>query len=158
VAKDDRFAQLLQLAIREAERALAHGRIPIGAVLVDHDDKVLGTGIPGADEDDAFLIHAETEAIRAAGQLDDYARTTLVTTLTPCWYCAGLIRYLGIGAVIVGDTESWSDSGLTWLESAGATTKRLHDQVCVAMFEHWAGDHAGWADLPASVDGLPGPT
>ena len=88
MAKDDRFAQLLQLAIREAERALAHGRIPIGAVLVDHDDKVLGTGIPGADEDDAFLIHAETEAIRAAGQLDDYARTTLVTTLTPCW-CSG---------------------------------------------------------------------
>ena len=98
------------------------------------------------------------EAIRAAGQLDDYARTTLVTTLTPCWYCAGLIRFLGIGAVIVGDTESWSDSGLTWLEGAGATTKRLHDQICVAMFERWAGDHAGWGDLPASVDGLPGPT
>ena len=102
------------------------------------------------------MTHAETAAVRAAGELGDYSTTSLVTTMTPCWYCAGMVRFLGIGTVVVGDTESWSDEALEWLNDAGVVTIRLNDRSCVEMFADWASAHGGWGDLPASVDGKPG--
>jgi creatinine deaminase len=26
----------------------------------------------------------------------------MVTTLSPCWYCSGLVRQFGIGQVVIG--------------------------------------------------------
>ena len=146
---------LLQLAIGEADAAFARGALPIGAVLADADGTVLGSGRAGGEDGTEFMTHAETAAVRAAGELDDYSRTLLVTTMTPCWYCAGMVRFLGIGNVVVGDSESWSDEALEWLREAGVVTTRLHDRSCVEMFADWASVHGGWSGLPGSVDGKP---
>lgn len=148
-------ADLLPLAVREAEEARAAGCLPIGAVLVGDDGRVLGAGRAGGAGGREFLIHAETSAVRAAGPIGDYAATTLVTTMTPCWYCAGLVRFLGIGAVIVGDSDSWSGEALDWLADSGVSTTRLHDRACLAMFQRWAADHGGWSHLPDSAAGRP---
>lgn len=148
-------ADLLPLAVREAEEALAAGLLPIGAVLADAAGRVLGAGRAGGPQGGEFLVHAETAAVRAAGPIRDYADTALVTTMTPCWYCAGLVRFLGIGAVIVGDSDSWSDEALDWLADSGVSTTRLRDRDCVEMFQRWAGDHGGWSQLPESAAGRP---
>ena len=150
-----RHRELLQLAIGEAEAALARGALPIGAVLAFADGTVLGSGRAGGEDGTEFMAHAETSAVRAAGELEDYSRTSLVTTMAPCWYCAGMVRFLGIGEVVVGDSESWSDEALEWLRDAGVVTIRLNDRSCVEMFADWASVHGGWSGLPASVDGRP---
>lgn len=147
--------ELLQVAIGEADAALARGALPIGAVLAGADGTVLGSGRAGGEDGTEFMTHAETAAVRAAGELADYSRTSLVTTMTPCWYCAGMVRFLGIGTVVVGDSESWSDEALDWLRDAGVATVRLNDRSCVEMFTDWASMHGGWSDLPASVEGKP---
>ena len=147
--------ELLRVAIGEADAALARGVLPIGAVLAGADGTVLGSGRAGGEDGTEFMTHAETAAVRAAGELDDYSRTSLVTTMTPCWYCAGMVRFLGIGTVVVGDSESWSDEALDWLRDAGVATVRLNDRSCVEMFTGWASVHGDWSDLPASVEGKP---
>lgn len=146
--------RLLALAREQALRGLAEGGVPIGAALVDADGAVLGAGCNGNVQHGDFLLHAEVVAVGAAGPLSDYSGTTLVTTMTPCWFCSGLVRFLGIGAVVVGDSESWSDEALGWLASAGVATTRLHDQDCVDMFADWlaAGPDA-WSTLPSSAGG-----
>lgn len=147
-------ADLLALARAEAERGLDEGGVPIGAVLVDADGAVLGAGCNGNVQLGDHLMHAETAAVRDAGRLRDYADTTLVTTMTPCWYCAGLVRFLGIGAVVVGDAETWSDEALDWLAASGVAVTRLDDARCVEMFAAWlATDPAAWSALPASAGG-----
>jgi len=146
--------RLLALAYEQALRGLAEGGVPIGAALVDAEGAVLGAGCNGNVQHGDFLLHAETVAIGAAGRLSDYSGTILVTTMTPCWYCSGLVRFLGIGAVVVGDSESWSDEALDWLATAGVSTTRLHDQACVDMFADWlATSPDAWSTLPSSADG-----
>jgi cytosine/creatinine deaminase len=145
---------LLALALAEAMRGGEEGGVPIGAVLVAADGSLLGAGCNGSVQLGDHLMHAETAAVRAAGRLDDYSGTTLVTTMTPCWYCAGLVRFLGIGAVVVGDTETWSDEALEWLESSGVSVTRLDDTACVDLFTAWlATDPPVWSSLPVSAGG-----
>jgi len=146
--------ELLALACEQARRGLAEGGVPIGAALVDSDGTVLGAGCNRNVQQGDFLLHAETVAIGNAGALSDYSQTTLVTTMTPCWYCSGLVRFLGIGAVVVGDSESWSDEALDWLATAGVQTTRLHDEACVAMFADWLATSPDvWSTLPSSAGG-----
>ena len=146
--------ELLPLAYEQARRGLAEGGVPIGAALVDAGGDVLGAGCNGSVQQGDFLLHAETAAVQAAGPLGDYGGTTLVTTMTPCWYCAGLVRFLGIGAVVVGDSETWSGEALDWLAAAGVATTRLHDQECVRMFTDWlASGPEAWKRVPSSADG-----
>ena len=50
-------------------------------------------------------MHAETAAFRAAGRRRHYADCVMVTTLSPCWYCSGLLRQFGIGTVVIGEAQ-----------------------------------------------------
>ena len=89
--------------LEEARLGLAEGGIPIGAALFGPDGELLGRGHKRRVQDSDPSMHAETAAFRAAGRLRGYHRTTMVTTLSPCWYCSGLVRQFGIGQVVVGE-------------------------------------------------------
>jgi cytosine deaminase len=77
-------------------------------------------------------MHAETAAFRAAGRQRDYRSTTMVTTLSPCWYCSGLVRQFGIGAVVVGEARTFS-GGHDWLAEHGVAVTVLDDERCAAL-------------------------
>ncbi len=77
-------------------------------------------------------MHAETAAFRAAGRQRDYRSTVMVTTLSPCWYCSGLVRQFGIGSVIVGEASTFH-GGHDWLAEHGVAVTVLDDERCVAM-------------------------
>ena len=146
--------ELLKIAYEHARRGEAEGGVPIGAALVDAHGTVLGAGCNGSVQHGNFLLHAETVAVGNAGALGNYRESTLVTTMTPCWYCAGLVRFLGIGAVVVGDSESWSDEALEWLAATGVTITRLADRACIDLFNDWlATNPEAWSSLPSSTDG-----
>jgi len=124
--------ELLAVAVEEARTGLAEGGIPIGAALFGPDGELLGRGHNRRVQDGDPSMHAETAAFRAAGRRRHYRDTTMVTTLSPCWYCSGLVRQFGIGAVVVGEATTFS-GGHDWLAEHGVTVTVLDDQECVTL-------------------------
>ncbi|WP_226351460.1 MULTISPECIES: nucleoside deaminase [unclassified Pseudonocardia] len=122
----------LDVAVEQAMAGLASGGIPIGAALVGPDGEVLGRGHNRRVQDGDPTVHGETAAFRDAGRRRDYRSTTMVTTLSPCWYCSGLIRQFGIGAVLVGEARTFH-GGHDWLAEHGVRVQVLDDARCVDM-------------------------
>jgi cytosine deaminase len=129
-------AELLEVAVAEAHAGLAQGGIPIGAALFADDGTLLGRGHNRRVQDDDPSMHAETAAFRAAGRQRDYRRTIMVTTLSPCWYCSGLVRQFGIGAVVIGESRTFT-GGHDWLAEHGVRVTVLDDQRCVTLMREF---------------------
>ncbi|MEV0292861.1 nucleoside deaminase [Nocardia sp. NPDC050710] len=125
-------AQLLDVAYEEALRGRAEGGIPIGAALFDADGSLLGRGHNRRVQSGDPSMHAETDAFRAAGRRRDYRSTIMVTTLSPCWYCSGLVRQFGIGTVIVGESATFH-GGHDWLAEHGVAVTVLEDGRCIDL-------------------------
>jgi tRNA(adenine34) deaminase len=97
----------MRSALEQAVAAVAHGDVPIGAVVVRdgaviaarHNEREL-TGDPTA--------HAEVLAIRDAAHVVGHWRLldcTLFVTLEPCVMCAGALVNARIGRVVFGATD-----------------------------------------------------
>ena len=123
---------MLDIALSEARAGLAAGGIPIGAALFAADGTLLGRGHNRRVQDDDPSMHAETAAFRNAGRQRDYRKTIMVTTLSPCWYCSGLVRQFGIGAVLVGEARTFH-GGHEWLAGHGVAVTVLDDERCVDL-------------------------
>src|SRR5256885_12203320 len=95
--------ELLAPALDEARAGYAEGGVPVGAALFGADGRLLGRGHNRRVQDDDPSTHGETAAFRAAGRQPSYGGTTMATTLSPCWYCAGLILQFGISRLVVGE-------------------------------------------------------
>ncbi|WP_420832003.1 nucleoside deaminase [Nocardia huaxiensis] len=131
--------ELLVTAYDEARLGLAEGGIPIGAALFDSHGALLGRGHNRRVQDDDPSVHAETDAFRNAGRRRDYRDTIMVTTLSPCWYCSGLVRQFGIGAVIVGESTTFT-GGHEWLAAHGVSVTVLEDQDCIDLMTKFIAD------------------
>ena len=125
-------ADLLAAAVAEARAGLAEGGIPIGAALFDSAGTLLGRGHNRRVQDDDPSMHAETAAFRDAGRRPRYWDTIMVTTLSPCWYCSGLVRQFGIGHVVIGENRTFH-GGQDWLAEHGVLITMVDDPECVAM-------------------------
>ncbi len=101
------YDDLMRLALAEAELAIPHGDVPVGAlVLVDgdviasrHNEREL-TGDPTA--------HAEVLAMRdACEQLGTWRldNATLISTLEPCTMCAGAAMNARVQKVVFGAAD-----------------------------------------------------
>jgi cytosine/creatinine deaminase len=134
------LSALLDVAVEEARAGLAEGGIPIGAALFAADGTVLGRGHNRRVQDDDPSTHAETAAFRDAGRQRDYRSTIMVTTLSPCWYCSGLVRQFGIGTVVIGEARTFS-GGHDWLAEHGVTIHLLDDERCVALMTDFIAAH-----------------
>jgi tRNA(adenine34) deaminase len=98
---DERF---MRLAIAEAERALGHDDVPIGAVVV-RDGEVIGAGHNERELRQDPTAHAEAIALREASAAVGSWRvldTTLYVTLEPCAMCAGAIVLARVPRVVYG--------------------------------------------------------
>ncbi|MFT7838782.1 nucleoside deaminase [Saccharothrix sp. BKS2] len=123
---------MLAVAVAEARAGLAEGGIPIGAALFTADGELLGRGHNRRVQDDDASTHAETAAFRAAGRRAGYRDTVMVTTLSPCWYCSGLVRQFGIPRVVIGEARTFH-GGHDWLAGHGVEITLLDDPGCAAM-------------------------
>ena len=103
-ARDEYF---MRLALREAERALEHDDVPIGAVVV-HDGEVIGTGRNERELRADPTAHAEVLALReAARHLGSWRvlDSVLYVTLEPCAMCAGAIVLARVPRVVYATTD-----------------------------------------------------
>jgi tRNA(adenine34) deaminase len=100
--QDDRA--YMEHALLLAQRAMAKGEVPVGAVVVI-EGRIVGEGWnrPIATRDPT--AHAEIMALRdAALRIDNYRliESTLYVTLEPCIMCAGAIVHARVKRVVYG--------------------------------------------------------
>ena len=94
----------MQMALAEAEAAMAEGEVPIGAVIV-HADRVIAAAHNQREQLRDPTAHAEMIAITQAAEALQSWRLldcTLYVTLEPCPMCAGAILQARIPAVVYG--------------------------------------------------------
>ena len=97
----------MRLALREAERALEHEDVPIGAVVV-HDGEMLAAAHNERELREDPTAHAELFALRAAaGALGSWRvlDCVLYVTLEPCAMCAGAIVLARVPRVVYGASD-----------------------------------------------------
>ena len=122
----------LSVAIAEAHLGLKEGGIPIGAALFDDEGRLLGSGHNLRVQEGDASMHGETSAFRNAGRQRSYRNVTLATSLSPCWYCSGLIRQFGIGRVLVGDDKNFM-GGQDWVAEHGAEVHVMNDPGLIKL-------------------------
>lgn len=125
---------LLAVAVEEAVRGRDEGGIPIGAALFAADGTLLGRGHNRRVQDGDPSVHGETAAFRDAGRQRSYRGTTMATTLSPCWYCSGLVRQFGISRVVIGEQRTFQ-GGHEWLAEHGVEIVVLDDPTCVGLMQ-----------------------
>jgi tRNA(adenine34) deaminase len=98
----------MRRAIAEAELALAHDDVPVGAVILGPGGALLGAGHNERERLQDPSAHAEMLAIRQAAEAIGHWRlldTTLYVTLEPCAMCAGAIVLARIPHVVYGTPD-----------------------------------------------------
>jgi tRNA(adenine34) deaminase len=104
---DERDERLMRLALAEAERCLAWGDVPVGAV-VARGDEVLGAAGNGRERLQDPTAHAEVLALRHAASAVGSWRLTgceLFVTLEPCAMCAGAIVLARVDRLVFGASD-----------------------------------------------------
>ncbi len=97
----------MHLALREAEQALEHEDVPIGAVVV-REGEVIGTGHNERELRQDPTAHAEILALReAAREVGGWRvlESVLYVTLEPCAMCAGAIVLARVPRVVFGASD-----------------------------------------------------
>jgi tRNA(adenine34) deaminase len=99
-----RDEDFMRLALREAERAVGHDDVPVGAVVV-RQGEVLGAAGNERELRADPTAHAEVLAIREASKRIGGWRildSVLYVTLEPCPMCAGAIVLARVPRVVYG--------------------------------------------------------
>jgi tRNA(adenine34) deaminase len=97
----------MRLGLREAERALEHDDVPIGAVIV-REGEVIGAAHNERELRQDPTAHAEILALRQASTAVGSWRvldSVLYVTLEPCAMCAGAIVLARVPRVVYGTVD-----------------------------------------------------
>src|ERR687889_2703498 len=122
----------MRLALREAERALGHDDVPVGAVVVAGGE-VIGAGHNERELRQDPTAHAELLALREAARYVGSWRildSVLYVTLEPCAMCAGAIVLARVPRVVYGTADPKAGAAGRVLEVVGEP--RLHHRPDVA--------------------------
>ena len=134
--KDDEY--YMTLAIKEAQKAAAKDEVPVGAVIVDKNENIVGRGYNCPISSNDPTSHAEINAMRMApGALNNYRLidTILYVTIEPCIMCMGAIIHARIKRIVFGAKDlKWGAASSLY---ALADDKRLnhHPEVVSGIYE-----------------------
>ncbi|MCB0391918.1 MAG: tRNA adenosine(34) deaminase TadA [Bdellovibrionales bacterium] len=106
MSKDEDF---MKIALEEAKKAELIGEIPIGALVVDQNDEIIGRGHNQKESGKDPTLHAEIIAIREASKKLQNWRLNgcrLYVTLEPCPMCAGALVNSRIEHLFIGTEDA----------------------------------------------------
>jgi tRNA(adenine34) deaminase len=121
----------MRLALREAERALEHDDVPVGAVIVS-DGEVIGLGHNERELRADPTAHAELIALReAAHRLGTWRilEAVMYVTLEPCAMCAGAIVLARVPRVVFGAADPKAGAAGSVLNVLGVPQLNHRPQV-----------------------------
>ena len=98
----------MSAALEEARAAWTTGDVPVGAVVLSPDGRIIGRGRNTREAQQDPTGHAEVVALRAAAASVGSWRLdgcTLVVTLEPCTMCAGAIVGARIARLVFGAVD-----------------------------------------------------
>jgi tRNA(adenine34) deaminase len=108
----------MRLALAQAQLAPSSGDVPVGAVVVASDGRILASAHNEREASNDPTAHAEVLALREAAQVLQTWRldgTTLVVTLEPCSMCAGAAVLARVDRVVFGAwNEEMGAAGTLW--------------------------------------------
>ena len=125
---NEQYREAMGKALFLANRARETGDVPVGAVVVDDNGRIIGRGWNCREANHDPAGHAEIVALREAGRARGTWRLsgcTLIVTLEPCTMCAGAILASRIDRVVFG----------AWDPKAGAAGS-LRDVLRDARMPH----------------------
>ncbi len=127
--------KFLEAAIEEAKKGLEEGGIPIGSVLVI-DNKIVGRGHNRRVQNGSAILHAEMDCFENAGRLtaNDYKKTTLYSTLSPCDKCSGTALLYKIPKIVIGENKTFQGPE-DYLHSRGVELVILNNPECIKLME-----------------------
>lgn len=131
--KEKELNRLCSLALDEAKVSLREGGIPIGSVLIQ-DGEIIAKGHNRRIQDNDPLAHAEIVCLRNAGRIGSFRGLTLISTLMPCYLCAGAVVQFGISKVIAGESRNFK-GGRQFMEDHGVEIIDMDDQECVELMK-----------------------
>lgn len=108
----------MQHALQLAQQAWKEGEVPVGAVLVQHE-QIIGQGWNRPIGQHDPTAHAEIMALRQGGAvLQNYRLTgsTLYVTLEPCAMCAGAMIHSRIERLVFGAHDEKSGAAGSLLD------------------------------------------
>ena len=103
--QDEKF---MRKALVLAEKARQIGEVPIGALIVDKNGKIIAKATNLREKINSTLGHAELVAVhRACKKLNSWRLIdcTLYVTLEPCFMCSGALVQARIGRVVYGTAD-----------------------------------------------------
>ena len=123
---------LMSLALEQAEKAFRLDEVPVGAVIVDSEGKVLSEAHNEKEKHKNPVDHAEMIAIQKATKvLGDWRLEgcTLYVTLEPCLMCMGALWQSRISRVVFGAYDP--KGGALSLGYCANKDKRLNHQFSI---------------------------
>jgi tRNA(adenine34) deaminase len=112
------YEEQMQQALEIAKSALAAGDVPVGALVLNPEGKVVSTGFNRREIDSDPSAHAEIVALREAATVNKSWRLdghTIVVTLEPCAMCAGAIAQARIKTLVFGAWDAKAGAvGSVW--------------------------------------------
>ncbi len=99
---DERY---MREALEEGKKALAAGEVPVGAVIVSKEGKILSRAFNRVASEHDATSHAEILAIRATSRelkTERLTGATLYVTLEPCPMCAAAAAFARIRRIVWG--------------------------------------------------------
>lgn len=123
----------MRVAVLLAEKGYAEGGCPIGGVIISNETRlILGKGHNTLVQENHPYNHGETSAARDAGR-QDFSKTTMFTSLSPCDICAALIYKRQFQRLVVGDITSFAGNE-NMLRQKGVQVDILEDPYGIALF------------------------
>ncbi len=118
----------MRLALAEADRAVLHGDVPVGAVVVSATGVVLARDHNRREERADPTAHAELLAVRDAARAQGAWRlegATVYVTLEPCPMCAGAMVNARIKKLVYGAPDPKAGA-ISSLYQLGADARLNH--------------------------------
>lgn len=116
------WSTLMRQALQQAEAAACAGEVPVGAVVVDDDGRIISRAHNETETTHDPTAHAEVLALRRAAAYVGNHRLqgcVLVVTLEPCLMCAGAIRESRISGVVWGAADGRAGALVSCLDGLG---------------------------------------